>query len=71
MVAPIGCGVLCAVCFFVSFCRSAAILLVRRNSWRLLYFNCFVAVCVLCLFLTVPGVGLWSMIVAVPGRTQL
>ena len=28
-------------------------------------------VCVLCLFLTVPWVGLWSVIVALSGHTDL
>ena len=34
----------------------------------LLYFNCAVTVCVLCLFLAVPSVGLKSVIVAFPGH---
>ena len=38
---------------------------------RELYLNLFVGVCVLCLFLTVPWVGLQSMIVAFPGQTHL
>ena len=36
-------------------------LLRKRESW-LLYFDCAVAVCVLCLFLRVPLVGLQSVI---------
>ena len=31
----------------------------------------FVAVSVLCLFLTLPLVGLWSIVVAYPGHTYL
>ena len=40
-----------------------------RESW-LLYFNCVVAVCVLCFFLMVSRVGLWSVIVAFLGHTH-
>ena len=32
---------------------------------------CLSVFCVLCLFLTVPWVGLWSVIVAFPGHTHL
>ena len=32
---------------------------------------CCVAVFVLCLFLVVPCIGLWSLIVAFPGHTYL
>ena len=35
------------------------------------YFNCVVAVCVLCFFLTVPWIGLQFVIVAFPGHTLL
>ena len=37
----------------------------------MLYFNCVVAVCGLCSFLTVPWVSIQSVIVANPGHTQL
>ena len=37
----------------------------------LFYLNCVVTVCILCLFLTVPWVGLQSVIVAFPGHTNL
>ena len=33
--------------------------------------SCRVTVCILCLFLAVPCVGLWSVIVAFPGHTHL
>ena len=33
--------------------------------------NCVVAVCDLCLFLTVPWVGMQSVIVAFPGHTHI
>ena len=33
--------------------------------------GCVVAVCIMCLFLTVPWVGLQSVIVAFPGHTHL
>ena len=36
-----------------------------------LYSCCCVAVCVLCLFLAVPWVGLWSVSVAFPGHTPV
>ena len=42
----------------------------ERDSW-LLYCNCVVAVCVMCLFLMVPWVGLQSVIVTFPGHTHL
>ena len=32
------------------------------------YFNCLVTVCVLCLFLVVPCIGLHTVVVAVPGH---
>ena len=41
-----------------------------RESW-LFYFNCVVAVCVLCLFHMVPLVGLQSVVVSFPGHTHL
>ena len=34
------------------------------------YFNCAVAVCILCHFLTLPWVGLQSVIVVFPGHTH-
>ena len=37
----------------------------------LLYLNCVVAVCVLCLFITVPWIALLSVVVAVPDHTHL
>ena len=48
-----------------------------RGSWchlageesRLLYFNCVVAVCVLCFFLAQLWVGMQSVVVAFPYRT--
>ena len=52
------------------FSTLAIILLRKRESW-LLSFNCVVAVCVLGLFLTMPWVGLLSVIVAFPGHTHL
>ena len=39
--------------------------------YPLFYFNCAVAVSVLCLFLTVPWAGLQSVIVGFPGHTYL
>ena len=36
----------------------------------MLYFNCVVAVCVLCLFLVVTWVGLWSVTVVFSGQTH-
>ena len=39
------------------------------QSDRAVFFNCVVAVYVLCLFLTVPWVGLQSVIVACPVLT--
>ena len=35
-----------------------------------IFFNCVVAICALCLFLTMPKVGLHSEIVAFPGHTH-
>ena len=32
------------------------------------YFNCIVAVCVLCLFLAVPWIGLHTVVVTFPGH---
>ena len=37
----------------------------------LLCYNCFAAVCVLYLFLTVPWVGLQYVVVVIPGHTRL
>ena len=69
-VAPIGCGLLVFV-VLVLFCvgsmvcdmifcvlSSLAIILLRKRESRLLYFNCVVAVCVLCIgFLLAPWVS--------------
>ena len=44
---------------------SLAIILLRKRAGL---FNCVVAVCVLCLFLTVPWVGLQSVFKASPGH---
>ena len=32
------------------------------------YFNCLVAVCVLCLFVVVPWIGMHTVVVAFPGH---
>ena len=45
----------------------------ERESW-LFYFNCvlaFMSIIVPCLFLLVPWVGLWCVIVAFPSHTHL
>ena len=52
----------------VSLSSLAIILLTKRE--RVVVFDCFVAVCVLCLFLTVPWVGLRSATVTFPGQTH-
>ena len=49
---------------------SLPIILLRERERCLLYFNCVVAVCVLCVFLMVPWVGLQSVIVVFPGHTH-
>ena len=41
-----------------------------RMGALLLYFNCVVAVCILCLYLMVPLVGLQSVIVAFAEHTH-
>ena len=60
----------CVGCLFSSVVlndiSSLAIILLRKRAW-MLYFNCVVAVSVLCLFITVPWVGLQSVIVVYPG----
>ena len=50
--------------------KFAIILLKKRANW-LIYFNCVVAVSVPCFFLTIPWVGLQSVIVIFPGHTHL
>ena len=50
--------------------NSLAIILLRERE-LVVYFHFVVAVNVLCLFPTVPLVGLWSVIVAFPGYTHL
>ena len=48
----------------------AIILLSKRELVALLYFNCVVAACILCLFLMVPWVGLQYEILTFPGHTH-
>ena len=65
VVVSLFCGtILCAISGL------AIILLWKRKSW-LFYLNCVMSVCVLCLFLIVPWVGLQSVIVVLPGHTRL
>ena len=56
-----------AVWFFVPFLVKLASFR-GRESW-LIYFNCVVAVCVLCLYLAVPWVGPQSVIVTFPRQS--
>ena len=75
--APIVCGgFVLGSCFVVQYFVSFLVLQLShcgRESW-LLYFcgilNCHVSVVILCLFLTVPWVGLYCVIVAFPGQTH-
>ena len=53
----------------LSVLSSFATILPRKRG--LVYFNCHLTVCVLCLFLAVRWVGLLSVIVAYPGHTHL
>ena len=60
--------------YFVTLRSSIAFITLRkREQAALLKFCscCCVAVGVLCLFLAVPRVGIWSVIVASPGHMQL
>ena len=60
------------VWFSVSFLPcSVAIIFLQQTRGLLLYFNCVVAVSIPYLFLMVPWVGLWSVIVEFPGHTHL
>ena len=43
----------------------------HKKDTKLLWVNCVEAVCVLCLFLKMPWVGLQSEIVAFPDHTHL
>ena len=57
-------------CFVVQF-KCPLVLQSSRDRWRCftLYSWCHVAVSVLCLFLTVPWVGMQCVLVAFPGHT--
>ena len=57
-------------CGFDVISRLAIILLSKSKSW-LVYLSCLVTVCVLCLFIAVPLVGLQSVIMAFPGDIHL
>ena len=59
------CGVVLVVLF------SLAIILLRKRESRLVDFQFYVVVCVLCLFLTMQWVGLQSVIVVFTGHTHL
>ena len=51
---------------------SFAIILLRKLSWLLFFYDCCcVTVCVLCLFLAMPWVGLRSVIITFSGHAHL
>ena len=63
-------GLIVAPCYVMQYLVSTyrlAIIWLRKRELVALSYCCHVAVSVLCLFLTVSWVGLWSVIVAFPG----
>ena len=59
--------------YFASFLYSFAIIPLGKKELvvlLLLYFVCPIADIVVCVFLTVPWAGLWSVIVTFPGHTH-
>ena len=63
-VVPVVCGDFGLVLVFPCGSNLAILFLRKCELVRAGYFNCVVAVCVLCLFFMVPNVGLQSVIVA-------